>query len=479
MVSFWPIGIRHGRRLTAGRSLRCRQQLVRGAQWPYRAASGRPSGAPHVADDGRRRHLRPIEMVHAGQEPDPRRGGPASAGRVGRACRGIQDFAPARAHSMASRGHRRDLARRGGAEVHARIARELGLDPDVYIVAVGRLVRRKNLAIVAHGAQWLGRTDVHLLVVGDGPEQASLATYAQRWDWASGCSFAATSHETKFQLLAASDIFALPSLHEAFGLVYLEAMHCGLPVTPPVQVARRTIPSDGRSGFLVPPDEPTALLAAVQRLVGNRALRPAMSEAQPDRGADGSASRPPQPRYESLFGRVGRVGARRACVRASRHCRRCTSGSGSRSPDQGDALRLRPRTREESRDERAPGRERGVSWQRRRPAARRPTQARRPARAVRFLLAGASGRRLRLRQVRRILPRATTCPICRPTERPDPGVSCGPGYLVDLLDARLAIPASSGIDSDPERSRTPNDGSLPCETAEAFRTSSRTASRST
>ena len=57
-------------------------------------------------------------------------------------------------------------------------------------------------------------------------------------------------------------------------------------------------------------------------------------------------------------------------------------------------------------------------------------------------------------------------------------VSCGPGYLVGLL-RMPAIPTSSA--SIPIRRRSPMlDGArLPCETAEAFRSSSATASRST
>ena len=73
---------------------------------------------------------------------------------------------------------------------------------------------------------------MHLLVIGDGPEQPSLEAQARELGRRrSQVQFRGfVPDETKYQLLAAADVFALPSLHEAFGLVYLEAMHCGLPV---------------------------------------------------------------------------------------------------------------------------------------------------------------------------------------------------------------------------------------------------------
>ena len=61
------------------------------------------------------------------------------------------------------------------------VSREaLGLRSDIiYVVAVGRLVRRKNLAHLIGALGRLGRDDVHLLVVGDGPERAALEKRAE------------------------------------------------------------------------------------------------------------------------------------------------------------------------------------------------------------------------------------------------------------------------------------------------------------
>jgi glycosyltransferase involved in cell wall biosynthesis len=103
----------------------------------------------------------------------------------------------------------------------------------------------------------------------------------------------------KFQLLAAADLFALPSLHEAFGLVYLEAMHCGLPVI----AARPGGHEDGRTGFLVPPDDLDGLASALARLVEDPALRARIS-AHNLTVAHRFTVRTTAARYESLFARI-------------------------------------------------------------------------------------------------------------------------------------------------------------------------------
>ena len=121
--------------------------------------------------------------------------------------------------------------------------------------------------------------------------------------------------ETKFQLLAAADIFALPSLHEAFGLVYLEAMHCGLPVIAARPGGQEDYLDDGRTGFLVPPDDPTALLEALRRLVGSRSLRATMS-AHNRLVAQRFSITSTAAEYESLFSRMSRAVPARICATA-------------------------------------------------------------------------------------------------------------------------------------------------------------------
>ena len=70
-------------------------------------------------------------------------------------------------------------------------------------------------------------------------------------------------HEELPQALNAADTLVLPSVAEAFGLVLVEAMACGLPVIACRAHGPAAIVADGRSGWLVPPDDEEALVDAL------------------------------------------------------------------------------------------------------------------------------------------------------------------------------------------------------------------------
>ena len=64
----------------------------------------------------------------------------------------------------------------------------------------------------------------------------------------------------------------LPSEYEAFGLVLLESLGQGTPVVATRVGGIPEVVEDGRSGLLVPPSDPGALAAAIERLWSDRAL---------------------------------------------------------------------------------------------------------------------------------------------------------------------------------------------------------------
>lgn len=67
-------------------------------------------------------------------------------------------------------------------------------------------------------------------------------------------------HEELPQALNAADALVLPSVAEAFGLVLVEAMACGLPVIACRAHGPAVIVADGRTGWLIPPDDEDALV---------------------------------------------------------------------------------------------------------------------------------------------------------------------------------------------------------------------------
>lgn len=99
------------------------------------------------------------------------------------------------------------------------------------LLSVSRLVDRKNLrtALLAADELHSRGVDVEMTVAGSGSGREGLERLASRLDV--GVDFVGYVSEDDLPgLYNAHDIFVLPSHHEAFGIVYLEALACGLPV---------------------------------------------------------------------------------------------------------------------------------------------------------------------------------------------------------------------------------------------------------
>jgi len=80
-------------------------------------------------------------------------------------------------------------------------------------------------------------------------------------------------------LFSRASLFALPTLREAFGLAFLEAMAFGLPVVASRIEAVPEIVVDGETGLLVPPRHPAALADAIMDLLADPARARRMGEA--------------------------------------------------------------------------------------------------------------------------------------------------------------------------------------------------------
>jgi glycosyltransferase involved in cell wall biosynthesis len=78
-------------------------------------------------------------------------------------------------------------------------------------------------------------------------------------------------------LYALADLVVLPSRYEGFGLPVLEAMQRGVPV---VTANRASLPEvAGDAALLVDPEDPVAIADAIQRLLGDPALRERLVDA--------------------------------------------------------------------------------------------------------------------------------------------------------------------------------------------------------
>jgi glycosyltransferase involved in cell wall biosynthesis len=182
---------------------------------------------------------------------------------------------------------------------------ELGIpEGHVVLITVGRLIKRKALDGLLMALSKLERGDVRLLITGEGPEEKHLRDLSEGLGLSPRVEFlGAIWGERKFQYLAASDIFVLPSVHEGFGLVFLEAMHCGLPVIASSTGGQTDFLKDGETGFLVPVGDVDALAERIARLIEDSALRERISRFNQEHVKSFHISGVAE-RYEALFSEV-------------------------------------------------------------------------------------------------------------------------------------------------------------------------------
>lgn len=110
------------------------------------------------------------------------------------------------------------------------------------------------------------------LLAGDGPERGRLEARAAELGVADRVRFLGRREDVP-QLLAACDVFALPSLYEGSSLAVLEAMAAGIPIVSSAIGGTEELIENGQSGLLVPPGDAPALAAALRKLLGDPKLR--------------------------------------------------------------------------------------------------------------------------------------------------------------------------------------------------------------
>jgi glycosyltransferase involved in cell wall biosynthesis len=118
--------------------------------------------------------------------------------------------------------------------------------------------------------------DATFLLAGEGPEREPLEALAAQLGIAERVRFLGRREDVP-ELLAACDVFALPSLYEGSSLAVLEAMAAGIPIVSSAIGGTDELIEDGRSGLLVAPGDAEGLAAALRRVIDDPGLRQSLA----------------------------------------------------------------------------------------------------------------------------------------------------------------------------------------------------------
>ena len=172
---------------------------------------------------------------------------------------------------------------RNGVEVGTAHRADDQADGRPLVLCVARLVPKKGLDVLVDacarsragaGAEWL--------VLGDGPLRRELERRAAgraHLRFAGAVDAAAVA-----AALSRATVFALPCRiaadgdHDGLPVALVEALAAGVPVVTTPVAGIPEVVEDGRSGLLVPVDDPDALAGAVDRLLGDATLRERLRE---------------------------------------------------------------------------------------------------------------------------------------------------------------------------------------------------------
>ncbi len=160
----------------------------------------------------------------------------------------------------------------------ARKKLQLNKDESI-LLQLGRMVPRKGVDNVIRSLSKMNgrRNNVRLLVVGGEsdipdelltPEIGRLKRIAIEENVSEHVIFTGRKRRDILKYFyAAADVFITTPWYEPFGITPLEAMACGTPVIGANVGGIKYSVSDGKTGFLVPPNDPSALARKIEQLI--------------------------------------------------------------------------------------------------------------------------------------------------------------------------------------------------------------------
>lgn len=198
----------------------------------------------------------------------------------------------------ASKGTRQNAIQAGVAESHIRVIpngvrpfeidlesraavrRQLGIAKnDIFILAIGRLVYEKGHEFLVQAMKSVIQEfpQAKVGICGEGPLRGFLEEQI-RANGMDGHVNLLGQCDDITRLLAAADLFVLPSRWEGLSIALLEAMIAGLPIVSTRVEGIEEVIEDGVQGFLVSQESPAELANAILQLLRDPQTRQKMGE---------------------------------------------------------------------------------------------------------------------------------------------------------------------------------------------------------
>jgi len=181
-------------------------------------------------------------------------------------------------------------------------------------VSVGSLIARKahDVSIRAIARARTHGCDVHLLLCGDGPDDAALRALARALGVERAVHLLGDRDDVGAVLRDAADVAVTSAREEAMPLGVLEAQALGAPVVASDIAAHAEALGDDGGGMLVPCEDPAALAEAIAALATDPAARARLGAAGRARAERGYAMERYVAAFAALYHELLAGGPRRA-----------------------------------------------------------------------------------------------------------------------------------------------------------------------
>lgn len=142
------------------------------------------------------------------------------------------------------------------------------------VTYVGRLIYGKGVIHLLEAVTTLNRSDVFIVIAGDGPERETLEQYAQEHGLTNQILFLGNiPFRSVISLFKVTDIFVNPSYNEGLPTSVLEASACRRAVIATNVGGTPEILTNNQSGIIIPPHSTEAIKKSLKELLDNELCR--------------------------------------------------------------------------------------------------------------------------------------------------------------------------------------------------------------